>query len=387
MTPLKAGGRPWLALGLALGWLSACDRPPERVVIGVALSRAYHQGVEMAVEEINAEGGIRGVPVELEGLDWVVVDNFDPRDAIGWAKHFAEIEDLVAVIGHSDSASTLAAAPFYNQLEVPQIVTTATNPAITDIGAWTYRLCVSDSVQGAALAEYAVSDWSKRRLALLYVNDDYGRQLASLFQEQAHELGAEVVAAVPLNNSLGAADKQLITRSLAHLAELDFDRPEDLVVLFLRRYGATFALQAISEQEGLTPDVLGGDSIGLPVLAELACDLGLDLRAALFFVPAPGDERATRFSESYLAHYGEVPDYGSAFAYDATYLIRDVAVAGGLSRAGVRQAIEELIERSVPIQGVAGTYVLGPDHDALRQFYIGVAEDGAFRPLQAVGPQ
>ena len=93
---LAAAGRvrAWLATGLALGALAACGAQPQRIVVGVALSRAYHQGVEMAVDEINAGGGINGVPVELEGLDWVVVDNYDPRDAIGWAKHFAAIDDL-----------------------------------------------------------------------------------------------------------------------------------------------------------------------------------------------------------------------------------------------------------------------------------------------------
>ena len=116
---------------------AACSRKPKRIVIGIALSSSYHPAVALAVNEINASGGIGGVPIELIGLDWRVGGNFNAPDILRWAGQFAEDKDLVAVIGHSDSASTLSASAFYNQHEIPQIVTIATNPAITNIGVWT----------------------------------------------------------------------------------------------------------------------------------------------------------------------------------------------------------------------------------------------------------
>src|SRR6185503_187532 len=128
-----------------------------------------------------------------------------------------------AVIGHSDSASTLSAASFYNQQKIPQIVTIATNPAITNIGEWTYRLCLSDAAQGPALAEYAVKDWGKRRIAVFYVNDDYGRGLAQLFEKH---------------------DYQMIQSSLKFIKA---QGEPDLIVLFQRIAAAEWTIKAIRD--------------------------------------------------------------------------------------------------------------------------------------------
>lgn len=105
----------------------SCSQRPDRVTIGVALSGRVYPGVELAADEINRNGGIRGVRIDLEGP--VVesnTDDFFARDAIAWAKKFAANQNLIAVIGNSESATTLASAPIYNQLGVVQIVTTAT---------------------------------------------------------------------------------------------------------------------------------------------------------------------------------------------------------------------------------------------------------------------
>jgi branched-chain amino acid transport system substrate-binding protein len=126
----------------------SCTPRPRRVVIGIALSSANHPAVELAAKEINAGGGIDGVPIELMGLEWKIGNVYNATEILEWANKFAGTGDLVAVVGHSDSSSTLSAAALYNQKGVPQIVTIATNPEITNIGHWTYRLCISDAAQG-----------------------------------------------------------------------------------------------------------------------------------------------------------------------------------------------------------------------------------------------
>src|SRR5215831_17384962 len=176
---------------------AACRNHPARVAIGIALTSDNHPAVELAAKEINDRGGINGVPIALLGLDWRVVTDFKSEDIIKWSTEFAETRDLVAVIGHSDSASTLSAAAFYNQQRVPQIVTIATNPAITNIGDWTYRLCLSDATQGVEMADYAVKDWGKKNICVFYVNDAYGKGVSEVFEGEVRKLGARIVASRP----------------------------------------------------------------------------------------------------------------------------------------------------------------------------------------------
>lgn len=352
---------------------SACNKRPRRIVIGIALTATYHPAAQLAVKEINAHGGIDGVPVELMGLDWKFVDSFNPEDVLRWAGKFTEEKDLIAVIGHSDSASTLSAAAFYNQQKVPQIVTIATNPAITNIGDWIYRLCLSDAAQGPALAEYAVKDWGKRRIAVFYVNDDYGRGLAQLFEKRVRELGAEIVFSVMHRNALAKDDEALIRSAVVDLKTKD--KP-DLVVLFQRVGAALFTLKAVREA-GLDSSILGGDSLSPAAFAKANTVLTEGLRVSQFFQPRSDDARTTQFLKDFRKFAGRDADYGEAFAYDAVYLVRDAALHGGLSREGVKSYLDRLIRARTQQTGVAGNYVLGPDHDARRSLYIVEVRNGA----------
>jgi branched-chain amino acid transport system substrate-binding protein len=345
---------------------SACSRRPKRIVIGIALSASYHPAAILAVKEINASGGIGGVPIELLGLDWKVGGNFNAPDILRWASQFAEEKDLVGVIGHSDSSSTLSASAFYNQHQIPQIVTIATNPAITNIGVWTYRLCLSDAAQGPALADYAVKDWGKRRIAVFYVNDDYGRGLAQLFEQRVREQGGEIVSNVMNRNVLENDDKELIHSALVSLKKKG---DSDLVVLFLRTDAALFTMQAM-RQAGLASSILGGDALGPPAFAQRNADLLEGVRVSQFFISRSDDARAAKFLRDYRQVTGHDADYGEAFAYDAVYLLRDAILGGGPTREGVKSYLDHIIRERTQQTGVAGTYMMGPDHDARRPLYI-----------------
>lgn len=359
---------------------TSCTRAPRRIVLGIALSASYHPGVELAVKEINANGGVGGVPIELMGLDWKVVNEFNATEILRRASQFAAEKDLIAVIGHSDSTSTLSAASFYNQQGIPQIVTIATNPAITNIGDWTYRLCLSDAAQGPALARYAVNDWGKRRIAVFYVNDDYGRGLAQLFEKHVRELGGEIVASVMHRNTLADDDKELIRSTLKSLKQ---NKEPDLIVLFQRTPTAKWVLQLIHD-EHLGSSVLGGDSLAPLAFAKDNPELMEGVRVSQFFLPRSDDPYATAFVKSYRISTGKDPDYGSAFGYDAIYLLRDAALRGGSSRAGVKSYLDKLIREKTKGAGVAGNYTLGSDHDARRELYIVEAHNGAHTLLKTL---
>src|SRR5262245_28324384 len=365
---------------LAVLTLCGCTtnpKRPARVVIGIAISQATHQGVELAAQEIRASGGAGGIPVELDGLEWRT-SQAEPAQIIKWANRFADTNDLVAVIGHSDSASTLSAAAVYNQRKLPQIVTIATNPAITNIGDWTYRLCLSDAVQGPALAEYAVKDWGKRRIAVYYVNDAYGRGLSQLFEKKVRQLGGEIVSSIMHRNLLRADDKELIRLSLNQLR----DAKPELVVLFQRIPAAQWTIGAIRES-GLKVDLLGGDSLG-PIDFVRTTPGTEGLRISQFFAPDPHQPKSIEFVRALAESSGVEADYGRALAYDAVYLVRDAVMKGAYTRDGVKAYLDRLIRDRVPVSGAGGTYLLGGDHDARRSLYIVEVRNGKHELLKTL---
>ena len=107
-------------------------------------SRCY-KGVKLAVDECNANGGINGVEIELVSQD----DQADPKQAATIANLFASDDDIICVFADYNSSCTLAAAPIYNQYEIPQIAVGGSSPKITTAGDWTWRVYNSDTYRAS----------------------------------------------------------------------------------------------------------------------------------------------------------------------------------------------------------------------------------------------
>lgn len=367
-------------LAFAVSGIS-CGMRPGRVVLGIGVLSNSLPGVKLAVNEINSQGGIDGVPVEITGPSTDPrLDSYQLPAVLELAKRFAQTRDLLAVIGHSDSASTLSAAAIYNQEKIPQIVTIATNPAITNIGAWTYRLCLSDAAQGPALADYSVKDWGKRRIAVCYVNDEYGSGLARLFEKRALDLGARIVASVIHRNALQADDMALIASTLKRLRQ---ENPPDLVALFQRVSAANWTIRTIREA-GITADLLGGDNLAQPGFVGENSTAKEGMRISQFYVPPAGDARAQRFVREFRAANRTDPNYSQAFAYDAVYLLRDAVARGGHSRKGIKDYLDRMIKEKTPVHGVGGVFTLAPDHDARRTLNIVELRGGQLQPVRTL---
>ncbi|MGB7622018.1 MAG: ABC transporter substrate-binding protein [Terriglobia bacterium] len=370
-----------LLLLMALALLSmACNTQPNRVVIGVVINQTQHPAIQLAVNEINAGGGIDGVPLEIAGMDWGEIGPVDTRSILTMGKRFDETKNLVAVIGHSDSTATLSAAAFYNLHKIPQIVTIATNPSITNIGNWTYRLCLSDAAQGPALAEYAVRDLQKKRIAVFYVNDEYGRGLARLFEKRVEELGGEIVSSVMHRNVLKPDDENLITSVLSEMTGKD---SPDLFALFQRTGASGWTIRAI-RKAGIQAQILGGDTLGATDFVASPPEATEGIRMSQFFLPQANGERSMKFVRDYLEFAHQMPDYGHAFAYDAVYLIRDAVRYGGFSREGVKSYLDRIIREQIETTGVAGPYTLNADHDARRSLAIVEIHNGKQRFVKAL---
>jgi branched-chain amino acid transport system substrate-binding protein len=375
--------RPTTVLLLFLSALAGgCDSRPQRVVLGVAVNVHDHPAVELAVREINRSGGINGVPLELDGLDWQVPVRFPPSEILEWVERFEGNHDLLAVIGHTDSTSTLTSAALYNRKRIPQIVTIATHPAVTRMGEWIYRMCVTDDVQGLALARYAVQDWGKSDIAVFYVNDDYGKGLAQAFHNEAERLGARIVSSTFHDHALIGAELERIGAVLERLRRED--RPPDLFVLFQRTRAAVLTAAEI-RRLGFEAGILCSDSVSHPSVLRSDTDAIEGMRLSQFLTSSADDPGTQEFFRKHRELTGRDPGYSESFAYDAVYLFRDAVAGGGFSREGVKRHLDRLVRSGESVQGVSGEFRFGTDRDAVRSFHIVEIRDRRFRPIASIG--
>lgn len=148
-------------------------------------------GAQIAIDEVNANGGINGSMLELVPLD----DKQDPSEAALVAQRFADDESITAVIAHGNSTNTLAAGPIYEAAKVPFISPSSNNPTITEQG-WDYyvRLGLRDDRLSPQVIAMIVNNLGIEKLGVLYANNDYGVGNLEAAQRTAEMLGAEVLA-------------------------------------------------------------------------------------------------------------------------------------------------------------------------------------------------
>ena len=147
------------------------------------------EGVSLAVEEINGQGGLLGRQLEVIELD-------NSSNSIG-SKQAAlkAVElDVVAVIGAAWSSHSLAIAPVLQQKQIPMISPISTNPKVTLIGNFIFRVCFTDPFQGKVMAQFAYRDLKARTaIVLTNVNSDYSIGLAEFFQKSFTQSGGKVL--------------------------------------------------------------------------------------------------------------------------------------------------------------------------------------------------
>jgi branched-chain amino acid transport system substrate-binding protein len=367
----------WSLLALCLTLL-ACDPSAEPIRIGLAGSLSDPVGLpmkraaELAVEQINAAGGIKGRPIELLERD----DYADPDSAVFVATDLYEA-GVSAVIGHLFSNATLAAAPVYNGGTAPvaAISPSSSSPDVTTAGDYTFRICPSDLAHGAALARWVHDTLGLQRGALLFLNDQYGRGVRQMFVREFTRRGGVLLATDPY---LG--DTPNVGPYLDRLAKIG--GAEFLVIAGNRGEGEEILRQA--RQRGLRMPVLGGDGLeGIEEAGAIAD--GVYLSSA--YLPTIVSPANRAFLQAYRKKFPSagLPNQPAAATYDAVYLLRDVISRAGPEREAVRRELAQVGTGAPVFQGVTGSVAFDARGDVPNQtVYIGVVHDGAVN--QAKGP-
>jgi branched-chain amino acid transport system substrate-binding protein len=341
--------RPLIACAVATLVMSCRTPSGPTITLGAAgpwteeYGAMNRRGIELAVEELNARARDRHEPlIRVVFRD----DGGDGMRAAAIAQEFVNRADIAAVVGHVNSGAMVAAARVYDG-HLAAVATTASTPALTGISGWTFRVISSDSINGLEIARFVMRH-GRRRAAILYENNAYGRGLTDAFMRG---FKGEILSADPISE--GSQDfEPFVTYFKAR-------NPEVVFVAGTGGSGLAFLREARRQQ--LRADLVGGDGWSV-----LAADTAL---AEGVYVGAPftADDRgpdARAFVARFRKRYGMTPDGNAALAYDATMLVAATVRQAGTDRRRVRQLLAELAGRG-GFRGVTGAIAFSPDGDPL----------------------
>lgn len=296
-----------------------------------AQGQSLRTGMEMVVKARNATGGALGRQIDLIVGD----DAGKPEEAGVIARRFATRDNVCIALGSVSSPASLAAAQVFREEQVPQIVVSGTAQRITTQGnEWVFRCTIPDRKFVADLADFMNEKFPKlKRIAFIYVNDDFGKGGFDSFVEAGKKYGMTIVA--DERYTRGDVD------FTAQLTKIRAANPDALVDWSRYTEGALVQRQLRQHGMGDLPR-FGSDGIAPPAFLELAGDAANGVIYATHFSPATSADNAeaVRFMEAFRKEYGKLPDYVHAQAYDAINIaIAAIERAKSTDRTAIRNAL------------------------------------------------
>ena len=334
-----------------------------------SFGQSSHKGTALAVEEINAAGGVLGKKIKLVTED---DQSLAGQPATIVRKLIAQ-DKVVAILGEVASSRSLEAAPICQQNKVPMISPASTNQKVTEVGDYIFRICFIDPFQGSVMAKFGVSKGWKKFAVLTDVKSDYSIGLAQAFKEAAPKLGGEIVK----ESSYSTGDKDF----KAQLTSIKAAKPD---AIFLPGYYGEVALIAKQTKLlGIKAPLLGGDGWVGDSLLKVA---GTALDGCFFSNHYSEEDKSLviqEFVKKYKAKYGEVPDAMAALGYDSVLVLADsIKRAGGTDSAKLRDAIAATKD----YKAVTGSITLDEKRNATKSAVILTIGGGGFKFVQSVAP-
>ena len=292
-------------------------------------------GIMLAIDKINAEGGVLGSNLVLICED----DEGNPDKAVKVFNKLVTKDKVSIVIGSSISGTTIPVSALAQQSKVILISPTATNIAVTQPGDYVFRACFIDPFQGVVGAEFAYNTLGNRRAAILYDGDAaYNTGLAEAFSDHFKVLGGEVVA----NETYKSGDTDFS-------AQVSFIKSVNPDVVYLPNYFNDAAIQAKElRDEGINCVLVGGD--GWDGLIDIATDDLLNCYWSSGFAADTSDPWGMAFAREFEARYHRPATQYSALSYDAMMIVVDGIRAAGTFAAS---AVKDTMART------NGNYVTG----------------------------
>lgn len=324
------------------------------------------QAVRWAVNEINAKGGINGRQVELLELD-----NGSTPIGSKQAAERAVAADVTAIIGPAYSSHCIAAARVAQQYGIPLITNIATDPDVTRVGNFIFRVCFSDTFQSRLLARFARQDLgAETAIILVNANSDYSLGLAREFRIHFEQMGGH------LAQDFYYKDRQENFGDLIQTVE-----KTDAALIFIPGYVESALIAKRLTLAGVTTTLLGADGWDIDGFRRL----GGDAIRLGYFTTHWVKQMQNKRSEQFVKRYDAVQKLTSscALAYDAVMLTADAIRRAGSSE---HQAVRRALAATTGFKGITGTITLNADGDPIKPAVIMKIVNGHYSYLRQVDP-
>lgn len=334
------------------------------------------QGAELAIEEINAAGGIDGKQVEF-----IAVDNkSENSEATNAAIKLATQDKVTAMIAPATSGNVIATAQIANQYKIPTVTASGTAPNVTEnedgtINDYVFRTCFIDPFQGIVAANFATNELGAKNVAIYADNSsDYAKGLAASFKQQIEENGGTVVA----EEAYVAKD----TDFKSTLTRLKSANPE---FIFIPGYYEEVGLIVKQARElGIEAPLMGADGWDSPTLVELAGAEALNNTFITNHYSAQDpDETIQGFVTAFEAKYSESPNAFHALGYDTVYYIKDAIERAGSTDG---EAIQKALTETENLSLITGTFSVDEKHNPIKSATVLEYVDGNQKFNSKVNP-
>jgi len=360
------------------GTFLSCGKSSSEIKIGgvapltgeaATFGASSKQGMDLAIEEWNAKGGIDGKKITLAFAD----DKGDPAEGATVFTKLIQQDKVVAIVGPVMSKVALAGAPICQAAQIPQISSTATNPKVTEVGDYIFRACFIDPFQGTVGAKFAYETLNAKKAACLFdVGNDYTKGLSEFFKDTFTKLGGEIVAFE--GHATGTTDFK------AQLTKIIAAKPDIIYVSDYYNDAALIAKQA--RELGYKGPMGGGDGWDSPKLTEIG---GAAVEGCWFSNHYAADDTTPMvqdFVKKFKAKYNAEPDALAVLAYDGMNIMLDaIKRAGKTDGPSIQTAL-----KATDIQVVSGHVKFDDHRNPLKSAVIVEVKNGKVVYRATVNP-
>lgn len=334
-----------------------------------SFGQSTDKGVQLALEEINASGGVLGKPLHLITRD----NQSKPGETSTTVRELITRNKVVALIGEVASGRSLEAAPIAQRSGIPMISPASTNEKVTEAGDHIFRVCFIDPFQGTVCAKFARKLAAAKAAVLVDVSKDYSLGLAKSFKKEFTREGGVITG----EQSYSGGDKDFS----AQLTAIKADNPE---VIFLPAYYTEAPLiirQA--RQLGITVPFIGGDGWDSPELIGVG---GASVEGCYFsnhFSSQSTEPQVVAFVKAYRRKHNEEPDAMVALGYDALFILADA-----MKRAGTTDPakVNDAIATTKDFPGVTGKITLDEHRNPNKPAVMLQVKNGKFAYVETISP-
>jgi len=359
--------------------------------------QSTHNSTMLAVDEINAKGGIHGNKIEVVVKD----DASKNEEAATVVQLLVNQEQVVALLGEVASGRSIPGGTVAQNAGVPMLSPSSTNPKVTQVGDFVFRACFLDDYQGYMLAKFATENLHAKTMDILQAKDqEYSTGLAQFVKQEFEKRGGRVLEVL----SYQSQDKNFRSQ----LTRVVQDKPDVLVVTGYYTEGGLIAKQARGMKYG--NPLLAGDGWDSIKTIEIGGDAVNGAYYVVHVAVESPDPRIQEFVTKYKQRYNQQPDSLAALAYDAARMMLDAMDRAGdpatfdqqarktlgasasddavatEARKLYSKAIRDALATTKDFDGLSGKITMGPDRNPVKSGIIIQLKNGQPMPVATIPP-